>query len=290
MNRSLDVFIKLYKPYEIRRINSVYVFKTMNGNYVCKCNPKIDYNKLYNYLYSRGFNYLPVLSLDSRDDMAVFNYEDDVVIDTYQKGVDLIKLVALLHLKTSYFKNITSDKYKEVYDNITSNLKYLDDLYNKMFNTFLYEDYFVPSHYLFLRNFSLVYNAIQYSLNELDNWYSLIKDKNRERIVLVHNNLRLDHLLKNSNEYLISWDNYTYDTPVLDLYHFYLNEWMNVDFKNIYNVYNDTFSLLEEEDKLFKILISIPYKIDLGEDEYLNCRKVREMINYLNNSWNFIST
>ena len=50
MNRSLDVFIKLYKPYEIRRINSVYVFKTMNGNYVCKCNPKIDYNKLYNYI------------------------------------------------------------------------------------------------------------------------------------------------------------------------------------------------------------------------------------------------
>lgn len=290
MNRSLETFTKLYKPYKISKINEVYVFKTMNGDYAIKCNPKIDYKKLYNYLYSRGFSYVPELSLDSRDDTAVFNYEDDIIVDSHQKGLDLIRLVALLHLKTSYFKNITSDKYKEIYDNILNNLVYVDNLYNEYFEIFLEEEFIVPSHYLFLRNYSLIYNAIQYCLKELDDWYSVVKDKNKERVALVHNNLKLEHMIKNSNEYLISWDNYTFDTPVLDLYHFYLNEWMNVDFEAIFQEYSESFSLLDEEKKLLNILISIPYKIEFDDNEYLNCRKMREFINYLNNSWHFVDS
>lgn len=284
MNRSLEVFNKLYKPYKITKKNSVYILNTMNGDYVVKLEPKIDYNKLYGYLKSRNFNYVPLISIDSRDDMVVLEYQEDLSIDDNQKSLDLINLVALLHSKTSYFKNVTNDKYKEIYDNIKNNLLYIDGLCDERFMEYLEEVYIVPSHYLFLRNYSLIYNAIQYCFNKLDVWYSKIKDKNRERVCLVHNNLKLEHLIKNDSEYLISWDSYTFDTPVLDLFNLYKNEWMNIEFLEVFNVYNDNFTLLEEEKLLLDILISIPPLIEFSDNEYDNCRRVRELVNYLSKS------
>lgn len=284
MNRSLEVFNKIYKPYKITKKNNVYILHTMNGDYVAKLNPKIDYNKLYSYLHSRSFSYVPELSKDSRDDMVVLEYQEDLSVNNNQKALDLINLVSLLHNKTSYFKNVTNDTYKEIYDNIKNNLDYLNNLYDGMFLSYLNEEYIVPSHFLFLRNYSLIYNAIYYSYSKLDEWYEKIKDKNRQRVVLVHNNLELDHLIKNKDEYLISWDSYTFDTPVLDLYHLYQNEWENVYFADIFSAYNEGFSLLEEEKLLLDILISVPLTIEMGDNEYHNCRDVRRLIEYLSSS------
>lgn len=256
----------------------------MEGDYAIKLDPKIDYPKLYSYLYSRNFNYLPNLSKDSRDDMVVLEYQEDLSIDDNQKALDLINLVALLHTKTSYFKEVPPDTYKEIYENIKNNLDYVDNLYNSMFDSFLAEEYLPPSHYLFLRNYSLIYNAINYSRSKVDEWYNDIKDKTKERMSLVHNNLRLDHLIKNKEEYLISWDAYTFDTPVLDLYNLYKNEWDNVEFASVFATYNSSFSLLDEEKKLLDILISIPYEVEVTKSEYQNCRNIRHLIDYLSKS------
>ncbi len=284
MNRSLEVFNKIYKPYKITKKNNAYILNTMDGDYVAKLNPKIDYNKLYSYLYSRSFNYLPNLSKDSRDDMVVLEYQEDLSINNNQKAVDLISLVSLLHSKTSYFKDVTNDTYKEIYDNIKNNLDYLNSLYDEMFLNYLNEEYIVPSHFLFLRNYSLIYNAVHYSYAKLDDWYDKIKDKNRQRVVLVHNNLELDHLIKNKDDYLISWDSYTFDTPVLDLYRFYQKEWENVSFLEIFATYNEGFKLLDEEKILLDILISIPFLVEIKDNEYLNCREIRKLIEYLSKS------
>ena len=71
--------------------------------------------------------------------------------------------------------------------------------------------------------------VIEDCLEKIDEWYKKITDKNRERVCLIHNNLSLEHYIKNENEYLISWDNYTYDNPVIDLYKFYQNDWSGYD-------------------------------------------------------------
>ena len=284
MNRSLEVFNKIYKPYKITKKNNLYILNTMEGDYVVKLSPKIDYKKLYNYLYSRNFNYLPEISKDSRDDMLVLEYQEDISIDDNQKAIDLINLVSLLHSKTSYFKNVPVDKYKEIYDNIKNNLTYVSNKYDEMFMEYLKVEYYTPHEYLFLRNYSLIYNAINYSNTKLDEWYSKIKDKTRERVALVHNNLQLDHLIKNKNDYLISWDSYTFDTPILDLYNLYKQEWNNIEFKEVIKTYNSNFSLLEEEKILLDILISIPYNITIEPNEYNNCRNIRKLIDYLSNS------
>lgn len=283
-NRNLDVFTKIYKPYKITKINSVYVFNTTSGDYVVKLNPKIDYRKLYSYLNSRSFDYVPELSVDSRDDMVVLEYQEDITLDNEQKALDLINLVSLLHNKTSYYKDVTNDKYKEIYDNVKNNILYVMNIYEECFDRFLEEEFTLPSHYLFLRNYTLIYNAIRYSLNKLDSWYSNIVDKSKQRVVLVHNNLKLEHFIKNTSDYLVSWDKYSFDTPVLDLYNFYLNEWENVSFDLLIDEYDKSFSLLDEEKDLFCILIGIPFLVDFNETEYENCREVRKLINYLDKS------
>lgn len=284
MNRSFKVFNEIYRPYKITKKNNVYILNTMDGDFALKENPKINYKELYKYLKSRSFNYMPELSIDSRDDLLVLEYQEDVSVGNEQKAIDLIQIVALLHSKTSYFKNITNDKYKEVYELISNNIMYATNSYENYFNVFLNEEYIVPSHYLFLRNYSLIYHANKYTLEKLDTWFNMLKDRTKERVVLVHNNLKIDHFIKNSDDYLISWDNYDFDSPVLDLYNFYKNEWQNVSFKEVFEAYNNVFELLDEEKILLDILISIPFVIHFDGDEIDNCRKVRELINYLNSS------
>ena len=280
MNRSLEVFTKIYKPYKLEKYNNVYIARTDDGNFVIKMNPKVDYRKLYKYLYSRSFNYVPNLSLDSRDDMVVLDYVEDVTVDNGQKILDMIYVVSLLHSKTSYYKDVSNDKYKEIYENIKNNILFIESYYSEWFDSFLVKEYYSPSEYLFLRNYSLIFDAIAYCKDNLDVWYSKIGDMNRQRVVLVHNNLSLDHFVKGDNDYLISWDNYVFDTPVLDLYKLYSNEWENVSFKEVFEHYNSGFELLLEEKILFNVLVCIPFKID-DISEYSKCRNIRRLINYL---------
>lgn len=287
-NRNLEIFTKIYKPYKITRVNNVYILNTMDGSFVIKLNPKIDYRKLYTYLYSRSFTYIPSLSIDSRDDMAVFSYEEDLNIDLNQKILDMIEVVGLLHSKTSYYKDVTLDRYKEIYQNIKDNLLFMEDYYDKYFNVFLESYYNSPSEYLFLRSYSVIMGAISFSMDKLDSWFNLVSSKGRERVCLIHNNLKLEHFIKNKESYLISWDHYTYDTLVLDLFGLYRNEWENVSFKEVIESYNSYNSMLEEEVLLFNVLISMPFKVSFDNGEYDNCRNIRRLISYLNKSANIV--
>lgn len=282
MNRSLKVFSKIYKPFKISKINSVYILYTMEGNYALKLNPKINYRELYNYLNSRSFNYLSSYSLDSRDDMAVFDYQEDISFNKEQKLMDMIEIVALLHTKTISFKDITLDKYKELYDNLNNNINYSFNYYEERFNQYIQKEYNTPSEFLLLRNYSIIYEAFYYCLDMLDKWYVLVKDKTKQRVSLIHNNLKLEHFIHNTDSYLISWDNYRYDTPIIDLYNLYKNEWENVSFLDVFSEYNNSFELLEEEKILFNILVSTPYIDEKYINEYDECVKYRKLINYLN--------
>lgn len=284
MNRSTEVIKEIYKPYEVKKVESVYIFRTMEGDFVLKENPLISYSKLYSYLESRNFSYFPSLIPDSHDDIVLLRYEGDLSYDDEQKAFDLITLVGLLHSKTSYFKEITRDKYKEIYENINDQISFLTNYYHHLYDSFISE-VLIPSKYLFLRNFSIIYASLLESSKRLDRWYSKVSNLSKERICLCHGNLRLEHYIKNKNDYIISWDKYTFDTPVLDLFIFYKNEWEKIDFKEILKKYYEEFSLNEEEKLLLYTLIILPFKVDFEGKEIDICRKVRELINYLDKSF-----
>ena len=76
------------------------------------------------------------------------------------------------------------------------------------------------------------------------------------------NNLKKDNFIRGEENVLISWDNYLVDTPILDIYKLYKNEYKNMDFTSLLKTYNEIYPLTKEEIKLFFILISMPKKIE----------------------------
>lgn len=277
---SLDVIKEIYKPYRYTKRGKTVILESTQGNYVVK-EKKKDIRSVYNYLKSRGFNNFPNLVDDSRSDIDVFEYIDDVEMPTDQKINDLAVLVGNLHKSTAYYKEISEDTYKSIYENIKNNVLYLDNLYDEMFNKFLAYEYPSPSNSLFLNHYTMLKNVLKYCLTSLDEWYSSVKNINKQRISLIHNNLSLDHYLKSDKDYLISWDLSTFDTPILDIYKLYQKEFMNVEFKSVLDKYLEKFKLDDNEIKILFILISIPLPISFGDSEFKNTIEVRNCLDYV---------
>ncbi len=278
---SYEYFKSIYKPYRYTKKGKCTIIYTMNGDYVIKDN-KSDMKTLYNYLDSRGFTNFPKVIDESRDNTIVYEFINDFNIPKEQKSLDLANLISNLHHKTLYFKEISQDRYKNVYDNIKSNIDYLNEYYLNKYESFFKEEYHSPSHYLFIINYSKIQDALVFCHKELDNWFDIVKTKTNQRVVLNHNNLSLDHYLKSNKDYLISWDNYKIDTPVLDLVKLYQNNYLDFSYDIVLDKYLDNFPWLDDEKKLFFILISMPPKIVFDKyDELYSTIDVRKKLDYL---------
>lgn len=81
--------------------------------------------ELYDYLRSRDFLSFPKLvDHDEERGKNVYEYIKDVSLNRFQQGDDLASTLASLHNKTSFTKEVTEDKYKEIYENILANILY----------------------------------------------------------------------------------------------------------------------------------------------------------------------
>lgn len=266
--------------------NNVKILETDKNKYILK-NSNEDIKHLFKYLKSRNFNNIPdIVSLERKG--YVYEYIDDVETPIEQKEIDMINLTADLHLKTTYYKTVGKDKYDEIYETVTENIYYIEEYYNNLITAIEKEVYMSPSHYLIARNFSKIYAAIDFCKKEIDEWQKLVEGKTKQRVCVVHNNLSSEHHLKNDTDYLISWDKYIVDTPVLDLYNFYVNS--NTDnFDKLLTIYEKKFKLTEEEEKLLFVLLSIPKKFIYEIDEFSNTGKVKKFIDYLYKTNNLIT-
>ena len=125
MNK-LESLKSLYKPYRYTIKGKCTILETTSGNFVVKKKPENkDLISIFDYLKSRNFDYFPNLYSNSRDDSYVYEYIEDYKGLNPQKSEDLINLVALLHSKTSFNKEVSEETYKEIYENIKNNILYL---------------------------------------------------------------------------------------------------------------------------------------------------------------------
>lgn len=278
---SIDILTKIYRPYKVSVKGNTKIFNCSSGNYVIKDKKNKDIGELYKYLNSRSFKYYPKLIEDNRDEVNVFEYVEDNSIDSEQKLIDLINLVSLLHTKTSYFKEITNDKIKEIYEELLGRVEYMEDYFNKII--FEIEDnvFVSPSGNLLLINSNKIFSALTFLKNEIEEWYKISIDSNKMRVSIVHNNLELDHYIKNENEYLISWDNYIVDSPILDIVKLYKNVYLTMNFSNPLKVYMEKFPLNEDEKKLLFIMLVMPDEINLSDNELKNISIVRKYLDYI---------
>lgn len=279
MNEKLKEIVLKYKPLKYTLKGKTINVNSMQGNFVIKPAKK-DIISLFSYLNSRSFyNYPKVIAKD--DDYITYEYLKELETPKEQQLLDLILVVAKLHNKTVYFKEVTEDKYQEIYDNIKDNVIYLRDYYSGIYDEAFNEIYISPAKYTFLLNYSLLNNDLAFILEELDEWFNLVKESNKQRVCLIHNNLSLEHFVKGMDSYLISWDKYTFDTPVMDIVNLYHNEYLTCDFSGILKEYLKNFKLSVDEEKLLFILLSLPDKVNFDDSEFNNTINVANLVDYI---------
>lgn len=266
------------KKYEFYK-NSIIYKDENDKKHVIK---KKDFNVLetYNYLNSRGFGYLPKLEyLD--DDVYVYEYVSNTKTPDEQRMSDLIKIDALLHNKTVYYKDISIDEVKEIYENLTAKINELYNYYDDVMTMIESRIYMSPSEYMLARNCSMIFNCLDFSRSKLDEWYEIMKNKNKKRIVLLHNNLDPKHLVRSDENVLISWNKSERNLPIYDFIKLYKNNYCNYDFNELYKEYIKRFPLTKEERMLLFINLFIPPKIVFSKPEIITTMEVSKLCNYL---------
>ncbi len=259
-----------------------------DGRYFLKQTDK-DIGNLFEYLHQRGFDYIPEI-VETSNEGIKYKYIESNNEDINLKRIELAKVLSFLHYKTTEHKDVSKYKYREIYDKLSEKCEYISKYYDDLIEKIEMEAYPSPSHYLLERNFSLILGSINFIKSELKRWFKLVEDKQKERVCIVNNNPRLNHLIIGKNEVLTNWDSYMVDTPIIDLYKLYKNDRNYEEFGEIYSEYNENFKLTEEEKKLFFIMIAIPPKIVEVSSEVINTKNVKEIINYLSKTNKFISS
>ena len=287
--KQINEILKKYKlkPNRYVKNGKATIVDTEIGRFVIKKN---NYNKkIFNYLKSRNFNYYPKIINDLDEEYEISEYIEEIDYPNEQKMLDLINLISLLHSKTTHFKEIDYEDYKQIYEDIKNNIEYLEDYYNEMITIIESHVYMSPSEYLLARNISRIFISLNFCKNEIENWYNLIKDKTKQRVVVLHNNLDLSHFIKNDNSYLISWDKSKIGIPIFDLYILYKRHALDYDFSEILKNYEKNYPLKKEERILLFILIALPIKLEFNKSTYELTKEISNQMDIMYKTEKLIS-
>ena len=256
---------------------NVIIADTNIGKVVLKKNNNKEY--IYKYLNDRNFNYYP--EIIEKDNYVVSRYIDDIDIPKEQKIIDLINLVSLLHTKTTHYKSISEDEYKKIYEDLSNNYEYLKEYYHDLISLIDDKVFMSPSEYLLARNINAIFSSINLGKKYISDWQEEISGMTKIRYSVVHNNLKLSHFIRNSYDYLISWDKSKIDIPIFDLYNLYNNHFNDFDFVELLKQYEKHYPLKKYELDLFFILITMPSKIEFNDSEFNMCMRIGDEIDKL---------
>lgn len=275
------------KPLRYKQNGNTTLIETDNNKLILK---KSKMNKeMFDFLETRSFNYYPkVIAYD--EDYMLSEYIEETKIPKETKMQDLLDLVSLLHNKTTIYKEIDKNKVEEIYEDINNNIIHLDGYYSDIMTIIESKVFMAPHEYTLARNISLVYKSITTSKMYIDKWYQLVKDDTKERNVLIHNNLEIDHFIKNKNSYLINWDKSRIDMPIFDIYKLINRSYKDFSYEEIISHYEKNYPLKETEKNLLLSLLLLPDKIEFETDIYENTKMVTNMVKKLVNINNYITT
>ena len=212
MNKKRELLNRLgLTPYRYEQKGKTTLIDTKKGRFVLKEKGSSQVESIYQYLKSRGFLYFPEMLNDPKDEYELMRYIEEVPMPKEQKMSDLVDLVSLLHRKTSHYVEISEDEYKKLYEEIKNNLNYLKSYYEDYLSYFESNVIMSPSEYLFCRNSTTVFSLLSYAENELEEWFHLVKEKRKQRHVVLHNHLSLDHFIRGEKPYFISFEKAKFD-------------------------------------------------------------------------------
>ena len=287
--KQINEILKKYqiKPHRYIKNGKTTIIDTEMGRFVVKKNN--NNKKIFDYLKSRSFNYYPKKISAENEEYEISEYVEELDYPKEQKILDLINLITLLHNKTTHYKEIDYEDYKQIYEDIKNNIEYLESYYNDIITLIETHVYMSPSEYLLARNISRIFFSLNFCKEEIEVWYDMIKDKTKQRVVVLHNNLDLSHFFKGQNSYLISWDRAKIGIPIFDLYILYKRHALDFDFSEILKQYEQSYPLQKDERKLFFILIALPPKIEFEKSVFEQTKEISKQMDIMYKTEKLIS-
>ena len=269
------------KPISYLKKGNSLIISTKDKKYVIK--EKINNSLIYSYLEGRAFKCFKNPIIDN-ETYEVTEYLDEIPIPQEQKLEELMKVVALLHNKTTYYEKTSIAYNKEIYERLKNNIEYLKSYYIDIIALIERKEFMSPSEYLFARNFTVIMSSLNYDSEKVDEWYKKIKDKESTRFVVIHNNLDLEHFIYNQNKALLSWRKAKFGSPIFDLIAIYEKYGNKYDFKSTLEIYENVCPLEKEEKELLHIFMLLPPKIEFKGNELDLCNYMTKKIELLYNA------
>lgn len=271
----------------IRYINNVKVIEEDNNYYVLKPK-KIDIKEVYSNLINRNFNHF-LYPIEIDNSYEKYEFINELKSSNSDRANDIIYLSSILHNKTTSFNEVPEDELKTRYEEIVKALDETYNYYSSLQDSIEEVIYPSPAEQLLMNNISKIYYLLNVSRSNIDEYYKLVDDKKIERKSIIHGNLKLNHILESKEKYLISWNKTRKDIPIYDLVIFYKNEYNNIELNSMYEQYISKYELTDSEEKLFISLISIPKIVLLDKTNYIDSINVKELVDYVDKTINFIS-
>lgn len=249
---------------------------------------KISNSKIYDYLENKKFdNFVAPIKITS--EYEYFPYIEEISIPKEDKAIELMNLISMLHVKTTMYQETNINNIKQVYENTIKEIEELREYYYTLQDVLEYKEYHLPAEQLLLYNISSFYKAINYAEHKIGLWYKEKEKTKNERVVLIHNNPSLEHILYNKDSLvLISWSKSKKDYPVYDFLRLYKQEFKNLEMISLFNIYKSKFQFNNTEKLLFESLISIPPKVILNKTNLINTINVRYAVDYVINTNTFL--
>lgn len=267
MNEIINKYLTNIKKITYKKDYSIIETST-NKKYIIIKKRK-NKEKLYDYLTSINYNlYKKPLNINDKYEIfSLDNLEEESITNA----------LITLHYLTEEFRECSKDDLKKIKEKIMFNLdkcyKYYLNLQDEIENM----SFPPPDKYLLINNISQIYKLLEVSKYRLDNL-----ELNSLREVILINNFD-NNIFKN----IIDFNYYSKDIFVYDLEKLYKKDYKN--FKDVLKKYNDKLKISKEEWNLLSILISIPEEVTLENNHYNDCIKIRNLINYVNYTFSFLS-
>ena len=257
------------------------IINTNKGKFVIK-EKKSNLKEIYDYLnVKKYYSYLPITN-DYNDSYELYPFVEEVNTDNSSKAVDMVYELAMLHVKTTTYEEVNLDEIKKLYEDTNKRIDYLYKYYLDLQDYIESNVYMAPAEYLLIRNISIIYQLLRFSKEKLDAWYQEKEKLKKERYVLLNNNLKLDHFLEGENNYFINWSKARRGIVVYDFLNFFHNNYLELDMKSLYDLYQTKYPFTKDEENLFLALLAIPSEINFKNSNYINTIKVKNLVVYLN--------
>lgn len=267
MNEIINKYLTDIKKITYKKDYSIIETST-NKKYIIIKKRK-NKEKLYDYLTSINYN-LYKKPLNINDEYEIFSFDD-------LEEESITNALITLHYLTEEFRDCSEEDLKKIKEKIMFNLdkcyKYYLNIQDEIENI----SFPPPDKYLLINNISQIYKLLEVSKYRLDNL-----ELNSLREVILINNFD-NNIFKN----IIDFNYYSKDIFVYDLEKLYKKDYKN--FKDVLKKYNDKLKISKEEWNLLSILISIPEEVTLENNHYNDCIKIRNLINYVNYTFSFLS-